>query len=94
MRNLDVSNGLVNGVFGRVDKFENVDDNILGIYVKFDEDRVNRDPVGQLPPDKPSNKVLIKHFEGPIKEKNSSKCNTTRRQFPLKLGWATTLHKI
>ena len=93
MRNLDVSNGLVNGVFGTVVKFEEVDNDIVGIYVKFDDDRVNRNPVDKLPSDVPNNTVLIKHFEEPLKEKNNNKSNTTRRQFPLKLGWATTIHK-
>ena len=94
MRNLVVSNGLVNGVFGTAVQFEEADINIVGIYVKLDDDRVNRNPVDQLPPDVPTNTVLIKHFEEPLKERNNAKkSNTTRRQFPLKLGWATTIHK-
>ena len=93
MRNIDVSNGLVNGVFGTVVKFEEIDNDIVSIYVKFDDDRVNRNPADKLPPDVPNNTVLIKHFEEPLKEKNSNKSNTTRRQFPLKLAWATTIQK-
>ena len=85
-RKLDVINGLVNGLLSTVVKFEEIDNDIVGIYVKFDDDLVNRNPADRLPPDVPNNTVLIKHFEEPLKEKNTNKSNTTRRQFPLKLG--------
>ena len=95
MRNLDVDNGLVNGVFGTVLGFQEDEQEIIGIYVKFDDDKVGRNLVQQqLPQGMPVNTILLKRLEEPLKLKRTNqKWNTTRRQFPLKLGWAATIHK-
>ena len=93
IRNISTTDGLVNGVFGTVVGLEKTRDVIEEVFVKFDDERVGRDLVQQLPSHLPSNCVSIKRIEEPVKENNKKGC-VTRRQFPMKLGWAATIHKV
>ncbi|XP_075334585.1 uncharacterized protein LOC142395729 [Odontesthes bonariensis] len=92
-KNVDVGDGLVNGVCGTVtdiiipekDKFPKL------VYVRFDDDRVgihrrktcvygSSDVVGSTP-------IVPEEERATVK-------GGLRRQFPLKLAWACTVHKV
>uniref|UniRef100_A0A3B3YQH8 ATP-dependent DNA helicase n=1 Tax=Poecilia mexicana TaxID=48701 RepID=A0A3B3YQH8_9TELE len=92
-KNVDVNDGLANGVVGTVteivipekDKFPKV------VYVKFDDDRVgikkrkschyaSSDLGGSTPIEPEEDRATVK--------------GGLRRQFPLKLAWACTVHKV
>jgi hypothetical protein len=82
LRNLDVSDGLVNGVFGEVLDFVKSNNRVTKILVKFDNDKVGRkrkDNTGAVPIE--------------VSEETLSS-GIVRRQFPLKLAWACTVHKV
>ena len=92
VRNIDVSDGLVNGVCGVVvDIVKNVNDTLVNtVLVHFDDKKIGikRRKCRQLTSDN--------RFATPIymeTDRVSSK-GGSRRQFPLKLAWACTLHKV
>lgn len=92
-KNIDVSDGLVNGVFGSVSHIEQTTNSAFSdvIYVVFD----NRKVGGNL-------RKHTKTIEGiapnssPIfrQEDQVTSSGGIRRQFPLKLAFACTIHKI
>ena len=86
MRNTDVSDGLVNGAFGTV--VEIIQDNLeapaSAVHVKFDNPKVGAKQQLQ------NKAVPIKPYE----EQMLSHKSVRRRQFPLKLAWACTVHKV
>ena len=86
MRNTDVSDGLVNGAFGNV--VEIIQDNLeapaSAVHVKFDNPKVGAKQQLQ------NKAVPIKPYE----EQMLSHKSVRRRQFPLKLAWACTVHKV
>ena len=86
MRNTDVNDGLVNGAFGTV--VEIIQDNLeapaSAVHVKFDNPKVGAKQQLQ------NKAVPIKPYE----EQMLSHKNVRRRQFPLKLAWACTVHKV
>ena len=91
-RNVDVSDGLVNGATGTVTSLINYEKQVNGklemkaVAVTFDNKRVglksgNLTAIG--------NQVCIERVEEELK-----KSNITRHQFPIKLAWACTAHKV
>lgn len=93
--NLDVTDGLSNGVMGTVRKISTTKtamDQPDGIWIEFDRTSVGLDSRHLTPPPKglPQNCVLIKpHTE----QFTYQGINITRHQYPLKLAWACTVHK-
>ena len=94
-RNVDVSDGLVNGATGTVTTFTSTTCNkqtakdyteIKAIEVKFDDRRVGK-KTGKECED--GNRVCIERIEEEMR-----KSSITRHQFPLKLAWACTAHKV
>ncbi|XP_076733812.1 uncharacterized protein LOC143414057 isoform X1 [Maylandia zebra] len=85
-RNIDIQNGLVNGAFGkllRVVHSEN-DQHIIKLGLKMDNEtsgKNNRTPADDM--------VYIERAEENLKQKG-----VVRRQFPVKLAFACTIHKV
>jgi DNA replication protein DnaC/predicted peroxiredoxin len=91
MRNIDVTDGLVNGAFGTVMGFGNPNKEgiITEICVKFDNEKIGLKAGNHDRTDFPKGSVFIDQFEEDMHNNERIK----RRQFPLKLGWGTTIHK-
>ena len=93
IRNTNVDDGLVNGVMGYITHFllEEKRDNscIKAIGVQFDNKNV-----GKQTGKKTANGhiVLIERIEEEVKVNKSN--SIVRHQFPLKLSWACTAHKV
>ncbi|XP_076872152.1 uncharacterized protein LOC143522233 [Brachyhypopomus gauderio] len=93
LKNIDVSDGLVNGAFGTVNAihFNAGEDFPSKIYVTFDNERAGtavRAKTQCLQPD------LQKATPIEPDEERVTKSGGIRRQFPLKLAWACTIHKV
>ncbi|XP_052700234.1 uncharacterized protein LOC128177537 [Crassostrea angulata] len=92
-RNVSVEDGLVNGAMGYISHFEFGRDhqrkNIQGVEVIFDSKEIGK-LHGTMTPH--GNRIVIKRIQEEIKEKNTK--NVVRHQFPLKLSWACTAHKV
>ena len=84
LRNIDVGDGLVNGAFGTIHGFDHTGNSITSVHVKFDSDKVGSKRKLE------NGCVAIERHEDRL---NRSK-NVTRRQFPLKLAWACSIHKV
>ncbi|KAK3101585.1 hypothetical protein FSP39_004665 [Pinctada imbricata] len=91
-RNIDVQDGLVNGIMGTVHQIKKTNyaekskSEISAVVVRFDNKRVGRS-AGKL--SEKGNLVTIERIEEELR-----KSGTTRFQFPLKLAWACTAHKV
>lgn len=94
--NIDVSDGLVNGVFGTI---THITEGSLpngqpeAVAVKFDNEDVGRE---QRRKRKPSNEqgiasVVLQPLSLPLRQSTS---RAARLQYPLKLAWACTIHKV
>ncbi|KAI2666920.1 ATP-dependent DNA helicase PIF1 [Labeo rohita] len=91
-RNIDVEDGLVNGTFGQVAKITAQTQGgvpvvqLIGLHldnVTAGQKHRNKAPDGD------DNIVYIERSEEPLKKKR-----TVRRQFPMKLAFACTIHKV
>ncbi|XP_062614683.1 uncharacterized protein LOC134276442 [Saccostrea cucullata] len=93
-RNIDVDDGLVNGVMGVVSEvyFSNktLRSDVSKIGVIFDNNNVGKKRGKKLA----CGRVLvsIERIDEEIKEKHAK--NVVRHQFPLQLSWACTAHKV
>ena len=90
-RNVDVTDGLVNGAFGEVVGIDqcNLTAPATTIYVKFDSQKTGQKQNRQPVPNIPDVAIAVQPYED-VLETNS---NVRRRQFPLKLAWGCTIHK-
>ncbi|KAG1927220.1 ATP-dependent DNA helicase PIF1 [Pimephales promelas] len=88
-RNIDVQDGLVNGSFAKVASTTQTRDG----YVQLIGLHLDNVTAGQKhrnkAPDGDDNIVYIERSEEPLKRKG-----TVRRQFPMKLAFACTIHKV
>ncbi|VDI10927.1 ATP-dependent DNA helicase PIF1 [Mytilus galloprovincialis] len=92
IRNIDTTDGLVNGAFGSITGIEkSQNDEIRAVYVKFDHPESGKKHISKLAQTKslPKDSVRI----SPVEEVLHGK-NVTRKQLPLRLGWAATIHKV
>ncbi|RXN04082.1 ATP-dependent DNA helicase PIF1 [Labeo rohita] len=90
IRNIDVSDGLVNGTFAKV---ATITTHTRDGYVQFIGLHLDNVTAGQKhrnkAPGGDDNIVYIERSEEPLKRKG-----TVRRQFPMKLAFACTIHKV
>ena len=90
-RNCNVDDGLVNGVMGHVSRFVfgqgSAANTVLAVEVIFDNMNVGKKTGKKT---RCGNAVLIERVQEDIQEKKS----TVRHQFPLRLSWACTSHKV
>ncbi|XP_072563646.1 uncharacterized protein [Paramormyrops kingsleyae] len=93
LKNIDVSDGLVNGAFGTVSEvcFGTEDDFPFEIYVTFDNEAAGKSLRAKKP-------CLIKGLDRATRikpeEERVGNSGAARRQFPLRLAWACTVHKV
>ncbi|KAI4872883.1 hypothetical protein NFI96_009167 [Prochilodus magdalenae] len=93
VKNIDVADGLVNGAFGSVTEicFDADDDFPSKIYVTFENERTGKNLRAKNLCFKPG---LEKATPIQPEEERVTKSGGMRRQFPLKLAWACTVHKV
>ena len=94
--NVDVSDGLCNGVSGIIKgiEFHNSTNMPSVVYVNFDSDRIGfKARSAQCIPPQYSGCVPITPRKEVFKLKGKT-YTTTRQQIPLKLAWAVTIHKV
>ena len=94
--NVDVSDGLCNGVSGIIEgiEFRNSTNMPSVVYVKFESDRIGvKARSAQFIPPQYSGCVPITPRKEVFKIKGKT-YTTTRQQMPLKLAWAVTIHKV
>jgi len=94
--NINVSDGLANGVCGTVVGIETTGDQVIVILVKFDSPRVGKDAIAQsqyrqrYPDAVPIIRQEVQFFTG----RGRQSVEARRTQFPLTLAWACTIHKV
>ncbi len=92
--NIDVSDGLVNGAFGTVvhiSKKQKCDDDDFpsAIHVEFDNPNVGKIQRSKQRQKYSPNSTVIEVEEDQVTNNGGLRC-----QFPLKLAWACTIHKV
>ncbi|XP_062597817.1 uncharacterized protein LOC134259232 [Saccostrea cucullata] len=92
-RNCNVEDGLVNGVMGYISHFmfrsKNLSKEIVGVGVIFDNQNVGKKCAKRM---EKGSVVMIERVQEEIFEKKSK--TIVRHQFPLRLSWACTAHKV
>ncbi|XP_077065633.1 uncharacterized protein LOC143718457 [Siphateles boraxobius] len=88
-RNIDVEDGLVNGTFGKVAKITHTRDGLVQLIGLHLDNVTAGQKHRNKAPDGDDNIVYIERSEEPLKRKG-----TIRRQFPMKLAFACTIHKV
>ena len=94
--NIDVSDGLANGVCGTVVGVCTTGDTVQTILVEFDSDRVGKQAISnsqhksRYPKAVPITRQDVQFFTGRGRRSVEAK----RTQFPLTLAWACTIHKV
>jgi hypothetical protein len=91
-RNVNVEDGLVNGAMGRVSHFQYRQDKVNSVHmigVIFDCNDIGKVTGTRT---QKGNLVPIQRVQEDIKERNTK--SMVRHQFPLKLSWACTAHKV
>ena len=94
--NIDVSDGLTNGAMGFVSNIvmDTLSQDIKAILVVFDNSDVGEDARSRsLYKHINANAVPITYGQKSFQLKNKKSCQVTRKQFPLTLAWAVTIHK-
>ena len=93
--NLDVTDGLSNGATGTVSHIVILANTVVNILVEFDDPKigVKAKRMSHYRQNYP-NSVPISRHETSFNIKVRKCINATRRQFPLRLSWASTIHKV
>ena len=94
--NIDVGDGLTNGAMGFVSNIimDRLSQDIKAILVVFDNSDVGKDArLRSLYKHINANAVPIEHGQKSFQLKDKKSCQITRKQFPLTLAWAVTIHK-
>ena len=91
--NIDISDGLINGAFGEIVDYEEHDNKISMIYVEFDDPNVGEKLRKSLGQNQQIKRTPIKRIEFPYRE-NSHVASGRVIQFPLRLAFSSTIHKI
>ena len=96
LANIDVADGLVNGACGRVVCIKMVNNRVETILVNFDDSRVGQKATtkSQYRLEYPEAVPIVRHEVTFAAYKAKSHVQMTRRQFPLNLCWACTIHKV
>ena len=92
-KNIDIADGLVNGVCGTVTRIVRSETGNFPpkVFVKFDDDVVGRQRRKQAVGVSPE---LIDSVGIVPEEERVTKKGGMRRQYPLRLAWACTVHKV
>lgn len=91
-KNIDIADGLVNGAFGpvvHISESQNDDDFPLAIHVEFDNPNVGKIQRSKTRQRFSQNSTVIE-----VQEDQVTNDGGIRRQFPLRLAWASTVHKV
>ncbi|XP_078691416.1 uncharacterized protein LOC144921886 isoform X1 [Branchiostoma floridae x Branchiostoma belcheri] len=94
--NIDVSDGLSNGVFGTVAGIDNAGKDVRTIMVRFDNENVGRQAVANsqfkrsFPGVVPITRQTVHFYTG----RGRRSVQAERSQFPLSLAWGCTIHKV
>ncbi|XP_073681681.1 uncharacterized protein [Garra rufa] len=93
LKNINVSDGLVNGICGTIKEFFYDDNEIFPskIYIEFDNEQVGKEARAKNPCLKPG---LEKATPIEPEEDKVTSSGDVRRQFPIRLAWACTVHKV
>ncbi|XP_071956833.1 uncharacterized protein [Antedon mediterranea] len=93
--NIDVSDGLVNGVIGTVAGVErDTTGKFTAIFVRFDHPEVGKATLASSQWEKKyPQAVPIHRQEGKFEKSGKKGAQVSRYQFPLTLAWAVTIHK-
>ncbi len=93
LKNINVSDGLVNGIFGTIKEFHYVDNETFPskIYIEFDNEQIGKEMRAKHPCLKPG---LEKATPIEPEEDKVTSSGGVRRQFPIRLAWACTVHKV
>ncbi|XP_073696195.1 uncharacterized protein [Garra rufa] len=93
LKNINVSDGLVNGICGTIKELFYDDNEIFPskIYIEFDKEQVGKEARAKNPCLKPG---LEKATPIEPEEEKVTSSGDVRRQFPIRLAWACTVHKV
>ena len=93
--NVDVSDGLVNGARGTVQAIIKTGSDVTLVLVRFDHSRVGLKAIAQSQyRSQYPEAVPISRYEAVFHIGKNKAAEVSRRQFPLVLAWATTIHKV
>ena len=99
--NIDTSDGLTNGALGEIVGYDMVEGRVQIIYVEFNDKKIGRNKRMSMPqlqnrfPGRNATPINKLEFAfGQSKKAYSTSSQATALQFPLKLAWAITAHKI
>ena len=93
--NIDVSNGLVNGARVTVKAIIKTGNQVSLLLVQFEHDRVGVKAKSHSHyREEHPNAVPINRHEAVFNNGRNRAAEVSRRQFPLVLAWATTIHKV
>uniref|UniRef100_A0A9J7WX60 ATP-dependent DNA helicase n=1 Tax=Cyprinus carpio carpio TaxID=630221 RepID=A0A9J7WX60_CYPCA len=93
IKNINVSDGLVNGVFGTIKELRYDDNETFPskIYIEFDKEQIGKQARTKNPCLKPG---LEKATPIEPEEEKVTNDGGVRRQYPIRLAWACTVHKV
>ena len=93
--NVDVSDGLMNDARGTVEAIIRTANEVSLVLVKFDHSRVGATAIAKSHyRDQHPGAVPISRHEAVFNIGRNKTAEVSRRQFPLVLAWATTIHKV